>query len=52
MDKMLYFCLSILGGWIGWALGNPLGIMTAFFLSMVGTALGVYIARRISRTYL
>lgn len=52
MAKMLYFALSILGGWIGWALGSPLGIMVAFFLSLVGTALGVYLARRITRTYL
>ena len=52
MGMILYLGLSTLGGWVGWALGNPFGFMTAFFLSMVGTAIGVYFARRISRTYL
>ena len=51
MSMLLYFCLTTLGGWLGWALGAPLGIMTAFFLSIVGTALGVYAARRITRSF-
>ncbi len=49
---MLYICASILGGWIGWGLGERLGTMAAFFLSLVGTAGGVYAARRITRSYL
>ena len=49
--REFYFCLTTLGGWLGWALGAPLGMMTAFFLSIVGTALGVYAARRIARSF-
>jgi len=52
MAKMLYFSLTMLGGWVGWALGARLGIMTAFFLSLIGTAIGVYLAHRINRTFL
>ena len=51
MGKLLYFCSTMLGGWVGWAFGERFGIMTAFFLSLVGTALGVYAARRITRSF-
>lgn len=44
--KMIKFVASTLGGYVGWQLGNYVGLMTAFFLSIVGTALGVYVARR------
>ena len=52
MARMLYLGCSLLGGWIGWAMGDRLGVMMAFFLSVVGTAAGVYVARRITRFYL
>jgi hypothetical protein len=48
---MLYFAFSMLGGWMGWVLGDRFGIMTAFFLSLVGTAVGVYLARRIKNMF-
>ena len=51
MAKMLYIAFSILGSWVGWALGDRFGIMTAFLLSLVGTAVGVYAARRITSTF-
>ena len=41
-----------LGGWIGWALGERFGIMTAFFLSLVGTAFGVWGAHRLRRHFM
>jgi hypothetical protein len=41
-----------LGGALGWWLGGLEGIMTAFFLSVLGTALGVYAARRLMDEYL
>jgi uncharacterized membrane protein YeaQ/YmgE (transglycosylase-associated protein family) len=34
------------GGWIGWALGAPIGIFTAFAISMVGTGLGLWAGRK------
>ncbi|HXQ27800.1 MAG TPA: hypothetical protein VN848_00905 [Gemmatimonadales bacterium] len=41
MTKLLAFLVATGGGWIGWALGARVGIMTAFILSMVGTSVGI-----------
>jgi len=41
-----------LGGGLGWWLGALEGTMTAFFISVLGTALGVYISRRLIDEYL
>lgn len=46
------FIGASIGGALGWWLGAFVGTMTAFFLSVVGTALGVYFARRWARPYL
>jgi hypothetical protein len=43
---------TTVGGWLGWWLGARVGIMTAFFLSSIGTAAGLYGARRFMRAYL
>jgi uncharacterized membrane protein YeaQ/YmgE (transglycosylase-associated protein family) len=51
MSGILYLVGATLGGWIGWAIGERFGFMTAFFVSLVGSALGVYAARRITRHY-
>jgi hypothetical protein len=37
-----------IGGWLGWAAGAPISFFTAFIVSMVGTGLGLYAARRLS----
>lgn len=52
MKAIVWLALSSLGGWIGWGLGERFGLFTAFMLSLVGTAVGVYAANRISRAYL
>jgi len=44
--------LASLGGALGWWVGNLEGVMTGFFLSVVGTAVGVYLARRLIVEYL
>jgi len=36
------------GGWLGWAVGAPISIFTAFLVSMVGTGVGLYAARRLT----
>jgi len=36
---------AFIGGTIGWYLGDLVGTTTAFVLSMVGTAVGVYFAK-------
>ena len=39
------------GGYIGWWAGAHVGMMTAFTLSVVGTGVGLYVARRVLRHY-
>ncbi len=46
MSNFFAFVGASAGGWIGWTVGAPLGIMSAWMLSVVGTALGVYMGRR------
>ncbi len=43
---------AFIGGTLGWWIGNNVGLMTAFMVSMVGTAVGVYYGRKIAREYL
>jgi hypothetical protein len=40
-----------IGGWLGWWLGAFVGIFTAFILSVVGTGLGLWAARRVTSGY-
>lgn len=42
---------SITGG-IGWMIGKSFGVMTAWILSVVGTAIGVYYTRKWATEYL
>ena len=49
MTKLLGFIGSSVGGAIGWAAGASLGMMTAFVLCVVGTAVGLYGGRRAAR---
>ena len=52
MQRLTYIvCLTVFG-WIGWWLGNKLGIGTAFVLSSIGTFFGVWVGYRINRDYL
>ena len=48
MKKLLAFIGASAGGGVGWAIGSPAGIMTAFVLSMIGTGLGIYAGRRLA----
>jgi hypothetical protein len=45
------FGMSV-GGWIGWALGAQISIFTAFMVSMVGTAVGLFYTRRAIKRFL
>ena len=51
MNKWLAFTGATIGGYVGWWLGASVGTMSAFLVSMVGTAAGVYAGRRIARHY-
>ena len=49
---MLILLVTSVTGGLGWWLGMFVNIWLAFFLSLVGTAVGVYYANRIARHYL
>lgn len=49
MKRLLDFVGLTAGGWLGWALGAPISIFTAFIVSMIGTGLGLYAMRRLTR---
>ena len=48
MQKLLLMTGMTLGGYVGWAIGAPVGVFSAFMVSMVGTAAGLYAARRLA----
>jgi apolipoprotein N-acyltransferase len=52
MNKILLFMGATLGGALGWWIGSFIGIMTACAVSVVLTALGIYLARLIMVKYL
>jgi uncharacterized membrane protein YeaQ/YmgE (transglycosylase-associated protein family) len=52
LEKLVKFVGATAGGYAGWWLGENGGLMTAFFLSIIGTALGVYLAQRWAHEYL
>ena len=37
---------SSIGGWVGWVVGEQVGFTTAYLISVVGSAAGVYYGRR------
>ena len=49
MRRLLATLGAFVGSTLGWWLGSYVGIMTAFFVSVVGTGLGVYLGTRITR---
>jgi hypothetical protein len=51
MLKLYSFIGATVGSYAGWALGSPLGFMTAFMVSMVGTGVGIYAGRRVAHYY-
>jgi hypothetical protein len=51
MTKILGFIGSTAGGALGWWVGAPVGTMTAFMLSMVGTGAGLYLGRKVADHY-
>ena len=49
MSKLLRFLGATVGGYAGWVIGARVGMMTAFMLSMLGTGIGIYAARRLAQ---
>ena len=52
MRKLMGVIGASLGSWIGWWIGAHRGFMTAFFLSAIGAAVGLYVTQRFLRNYL
>ena len=52
MKKVLIIVSISIGGWIGWWIGKYIGFMTAYFLSVVGGAAGLFIGQWIMKNYL
>ena len=52
MKVILQLAGTTLGGWIGWSLGERMGIFAAFMLSLVGTAAGLYWTRKLTQHFL
>jgi predicted MFS family arabinose efflux permease len=42
MTRILIFIGMTVGGWIGWLVAERFGIMTAFFVSSLGSVAGVF----------
>lgn len=51
MNRLCIFLGMTLIGWLGWWIGAKVGFMTAFFLSGLGSMVGVYVGWRINRNY-
>ncbi len=51
MRKVLTFVGSIVGGSVGWWLGDRVGFFSAFVVSMLGTAAGIYYGIKVFNHY-
>ena len=52
MGGFFAFVGGSVGGWIGWGVGAHIGLLTAYVLSVVGSALGVFGGRRAASSLL
>ena len=49
MKKILDLVGMTIGGWLGWTLGAAMGFFGAFVVGMVGTGVGLYAVRRLTK---
>lgn len=49
MKRILDWIGMSAGGWIGWTLGAWVSLFTAFVVGMIGTGLGLYLTRRVTK---
>lgn len=52
MKAMVRFVGMTAGGWVGWFMGEPISIYTAFMVSMLGTGIGLYYTQKLIKRYL
>jgi hypothetical protein len=51
MSKLLSFAGATVGGYVGWAIGSPMGFFGAFVVSMIGTGFGMYYGVKLSKRW-
>ena len=52
MKKICLLVFVTLGGSLGWWLGESFGLMTAYWVSVAGSAAGVLLGCAVNRRYL
>jgi hypothetical protein len=52
MKKLLIIIWISIGGWIGWWIGEHFGIMSAYLLSVAGSAAGLYFGKKIMTNFM
>ena len=52
MKRLLDLMGLTIGGWLGWMIGAWISFFAAFIVSVIGTGLGLYAARRLTRSLL
>jgi hypothetical protein len=52
MKKILIIIWISIGGWIGWWIGEYIGTMTAYLLSVLGAAAGLYFGKKIMTNFM
>lgn len=52
MEKIILILTITLFSWLGWKLGDSYGLMTAYWLSFIGSLAGVIVGVFINRRYL
>jgi len=51
MKRMFAFLGATVGGYVGWHLGAPVSLFTAYLVSVVGTGAGMYAGIRLADRY-
>jgi hypothetical protein len=49
VKRLLDLIGMTVGGWLGWTAGALVSVFTAFIVGMVGTGLGLYAVRRLTK---
>lgn len=52
MKKIILLVFITIGSYLGWRLGRGIGLMTAYFLSVAGSLVGVVVGVIINQRYL
>lgn len=52
MKKIIAISGMLLGSYLGWWLGEKVGLVTAFMLSTIGAGIGLYVTRRWAKNLL